>query len=137
MKNILIVFLFLGMIACNQEVDEYQATPMQTEPSYALRHMVFLNIKPDLSAIETEKLYEAINKLGTIPQVHDYRLGTFTDLKDQRAFSEYEIMFEMAFENEEAYQIYQQSEIHLKLKSQLGPYLEGPPATYDLRDVER
>jgi len=97
-----------------------------------LVHVVFFKIKPDTDA---SVAIREIKKLQQIPEVQDLEVGTFEDLGDARALSDYGLMMEMTFDNKTAYDKYQQHPIHLALKENVGPFLAGPPATYDF--IER
>lgn len=103
--------------------------------SQSFRHMVLFNIKPDLSKQDREMLFAELRRLGSIPQVHDFTLNTFTELGDARALSDYELSIDMRFESRAAYDLYQNSEKHLAVKAAVKQFLEGPPAAYD-RAVE-
>lgn len=111
----------------NQEI-----ATLKQEDTGKLVHVVFFKIKrdADASAAITE-----IKKLQQIPEVQDLEVGTFEDLGDARALSDYQLIMEMTFDNKAAYDNYQQHPIHLGLKDNVGPFLAGPPATYDF--VER
>ena len=93
-----------------------------------LVHVVFFKIKPDADA---SGAIAEIKKLQQIPEVQDLEVGTFEDLGDARALSDYHLIMEMTFDNKAAYDKYQQHPIHLGLKDKVGPFLAGPPATYD------
>ena len=111
----------------NQEI----ATLKQADTG-KLVHVVFFKVKPnaDVSAV-----IAAIKKVQQIPIVQDLEVGTFEDLGDDRALSDYNLVMEMTFDNKAAYEKYQQHPIHLGLKESIGPFLAGPPATYDF--IER
>ena len=93
-----------------------------------LVHVVFFKIKPD---VDVAVVIEEIKKLQQIPEVQDLEVGTFEDLGDARALSDYNLVMEMTFDNKVAYDTYQQHPVHLTLKENLGAFSAGPPATYD------
>ncbi len=99
-----------------------------TNTEYPLVHVVYFKVKPDA---DQAALIEEINKIEAIEVLHELEVGTFKDLGDQRALSDYQIVMSMAFANEEDYKTYQSHELHLNLKKVVGAYLAGPPATYD------
>ena len=98
------------------------------EDNYPLVHIVYFKLKPDA---DQAALMEEINKIEAIEVLHDLEVGTFEDLEDQRALSDYQLMMSMAFKNEAEYKIYQTHELHLGLKKNIGQFLAAPPATYD------
>ena len=109
----------------HSDIEQLQS---QIEIEGALIHFVFLNLKDDASI---QLVIDEIKKIDDIPEVLDLQVGPFTDLGDQRAMSDYELVMEMSFHSTEDYEAYQAHPIHLNLKEQLGGYLAGPPATYD------
>jgi gluconolactonase len=111
--------------------DMYIARIQLRKPQSALRHTVYFNIKPGLEPNEMERLQAELGRLGTISGVMDFHLGTFKDLKDQRALSDYEMMIEMGFDSEAEYHHYQNHAVHQAVKKQLASYLEAPPKVYD------
>lgn len=96
-------------------------------------HMVFLNIKDDLSKEEKKTLMAELKALEEIDEVEAFEIGRFKDVGDARALSDYELVMKMSFENKKAYQTYQDHPKHLNLKKKLGEFLAGPPAVYDYR----
>lgn len=99
-----------------------------TDENYPLVHVVYFKLKPDA---DKAKLLEAINKLEEIEVVHELEVGTFEDLGDERALSDFQVVMSMAFANEADYKAYQTHEIHLALKAAAKEMLAAPPATYD------
>ena len=100
----------------------------QIEPEGELVHLVFLNTK---SEIDRPALLAEIKKLEAIPGVMDLEVGPFEDLGDSRAMSQFGYLLQMSLAEQAAYNNYQKHPIHLRLKENLGPYLAGPPVTYD------
>lgn len=99
--------------------------------STPLVHEVYFNLKDDLSENQINALESDILKLKDISVVHHLVLGTFKNLEDPRALSDYEIKMTMEFKNEKEYAEYQAHPIHLNLKKSVADLLAGPPATYD------
>ena len=93
-----------------------------------LVHIVYFKMKEDASK---EGLIKEIKKLEGIEVLHNLEVGTFQDLGDKRAMSEFGIVMQMEFANETDYKTYQAHPIHLALKKAVGAYLAGPPVTYD------
>lgn len=110
---------------------ERQLSSNTISKSGDLVHHVYLNVKDDLTADQMSQLKEALNQLQGIEQIKSFILGEFKDLKDERAFSDYEIVLSMSFADEEAYETYQAHPTHVALKSKLDSYLAAAPATYD------
>lgn len=99
-----------------------------TNENYPLVHVVYFKLKP---AADKAILLEAIHKLETIEGLHELEVGTFKDLGDERALSDYQVIMSMAFANEADYELYQSHDIHLALKAVAKDILAAPPATYD------
>lgn len=93
-----------------------------------LVHIVYFKLKEDASK---KGLIAEIKKLKNIEVLDNLEVGVFEDLGDSRAMSDYDVMMQMEFENEEDYKTYQAHPIHLALKKAVGAYLAGPPVTYD------
>ena len=100
----------------------------QIEPEGDLVHIVLLKLKPDA---DQAALIVELKKMEGIKEVMELEVGPFEDLGDARALSDYNMIMQMSFKDQTAYETYQKHEIHLNLKESLGPYLAGPPATYD------
>mgnify|MGYP000633227520 FL=1 len=93
-----------------------------------LVHIVLFNLKEDA---DQAALIAEIKKLEAIEEVQDLEVGPFENLGDDRALSDYELIMQMSFVNNEAYQAYQGHPVHLALKEAAKAYMGGPPATYD------
>ncbi len=104
---------------------------LKKEKKNLLVHQVYFKLKPDLSAELETKLIDAIKKLKKIEVLKYLEVGRFQDLGDQRAMSDYGVMMQMGFTSEADYKTYQNHELHLELKANVGQYLGGPPVTYD------
>jgi len=100
-------------------------------PASGLTHLVFLDVKDDLSAEEQNTFFNSLNNLGQINAVSRFRIGHFTDVEDPRALKQYEVVLEMGFLDTSALYDYQKDEHHLAIRKMLRPYLAGPPITYD------
>lgn len=149
MKNLLFLLLFIAL-GCGQDaelkqrLDDAEASLLIAEkdlqdlqeslarvPEANLIHVVYLNLKEDISSEQKKELVAAIDDLAKINEVDELELGNFADLGDVRALSEFEMVFSMAFLNKSEYEVYQAHPIHLRLKKIAEPMLEGPPVTYD------
>ncbi len=149
MKNILIIFALTFLAACQKNADlpnrivelesELQAakakiaefSKMKTEPTRSLAHMVYLDLKEDISDLERNTLVGAIRRLSEIDEVKSLEIGDFKNLNDPRALAQFELFFQMDFKNTEDYKVYQNHKIHLRLKKLAKGLLAGPPVTYD------
>ncbi len=116
------------LIMVRQQLETANKKITQLETEGKLVHLVFFKIKPDTDqvAIITE-----VKKLKNIKEVLDLEIGPFEDLGDARALSEYTILLQMSFADKAAYEVYQKHPIHLALQRNIGPFMAGPPATYD------
>lgn len=94
----------------------------------AITHLVYLDTKDSIDVLMLE---QELARLGEIPGVKDYQVGTFLQLDDPRALAQYELVLSMGFASREDYQTYQEHPIHIAVKKQLQSFLAGPPVTYD------
>ena len=113
------------LTALEAELTSLKAEERKDAP---LVHIVLFNLKEDA---DQAALIAEIKKLEGIEQVQELEVGPFENLEDDRALSEYELIMQMSFVNNEAYQAYQQHPVHLALKEAATAYMGGPPATYD------
>ncbi len=113
-----------------QELKAAQATIQQMESSSKGRlvHVVYADLK---SNADKAAFIKEVEKLEAIEVVENLEIGTFKDVGDSRALSDYEVVFQMDFANEKEYQTYQAHPAHLALKKAVGEYLAAPPKTYD------
>ena len=144
----LLLFVFL-QTSCRQNpdsaaVDQLKAdlTSLKTEleqstealsnlksaHDYSLVHLVYFDLREGADAV---KFIEELRKLEGIDVLKDLQIGHFTDLKDPRALSQFELMMQMGFADQTTYQAYQSHPLHLALKESAKGYLAGPPVTYD------
>ena len=100
-------------------------------PAGMLIHSVYFPIKPGLSQEQQEAFLQEIDKLSQISQVKGLIYGSFAELGDERAMSEYEVVMQMGFHSKKDYETYQAHAIHLALKETAKQYLAGPPVTHD------
>lgn len=143
MKRIHLTLIFIALfLACKPEidtskVDNYklkealkmaQAKIKDLKSADDLVHIVYFKLKEDASK---DGLIAEIKKLEGIDVLKNLEVGTFQDLGDKRAMSQFDVVMQMEFENETDYKIYQAHPIHLALKAAAGAYLAGPPVTYD------
>ncbi len=92
-----------------------------------LVHIVFFKVKAEAKA----EVIAEIKKLKSIPVIQDLEVGTFENLADPRALSDYNLVMEMSFADKAAYELYQKHPHHLALKDNTKSMMAGPPATYD------
>ncbi len=104
---------------------------LREENGGVLNHLVMLNLKDGLTTEEKTPLMAELEKLGGIQGVLGYEVGSYKELDDPRALSDYELVLKMAFRSQEDYKVYQQDSTHLAVRASLKPFLAGPPATYD------
>jgi hypothetical protein len=105
---------------------ETKIAALETEGD--LVHVVYFDMKEDadINAFITE-----IERLRNIEEVQGLEIGTFENLGDQRALSQYELVMQMSFKDSAAYQVYQNHPIHLQLKAAAKSVVAAAPATYD------
>jgi len=101
---------------------------LQSVRDYPLVHVVYFDLKEGADAT---KFVKEIRKLEGIEVLKDLQVGHFADLKDPRALSQFELVMQMGFADQTAYQAYQTHPLHLALKESAKGYLAGPPVTYD------
>ena len=92
-----------------------------------LSHSVFFDLKDDA---DVAAFIAVLRELERIPVVQDMQVGTFADLEDPRALSDYDVAMEIIC-SEADYPIYQDHEIHDQVRAQVGDYLNAKPAVYD------
>lgn len=153
MKNILAIFFFtisFLFTACQnspdliEKLDEMEANLIiakqeladlkaenAANPAGSLVHLVYLNLKDELTAEEKTEIIAAIDDLARIKEVNELEIGDFANLGDARAMSDLEMVFSMSFTSKLAYEAYQAHPIHLHLKTLVKPYLTAAPVTYD------
>lgn len=117
--------------ALNQAQEEVMA--LQAADNVPIIHTVYFKIKEGLSESDMNTFVDEVKNLAQIEVVKDLEVGTFLDVGDERALSEYGIVMQVGFAKEADMAIYQQHPIHLGLKDKLGQWLAGPPAVHDFR----
>lgn len=118
----------LAEVKTNYENSIKEISALKAPDSGELVHIVYFNIKSDA---DKPVVIQNIKKLEGIPVLKNLDIGTFKDLNDSRALSDYTIIMQMNFANEVDYKTYQEHPIHLTVKKSLKNYLAGKPATYD------
>lgn len=106
---------------------------LQSTNNASIIHTVYFKVKPDLSEKDISTFVGEVKKLSQIEVVKDLDVGTFLDVGDERAMSEYGIVMQIGFASEADMTTYQEHPIHLGLKDKLGQWLAGPPAVHDFR----
>lgn len=94
-------------------------------------HLVFFDIKDDMSENQLAFLEKEIKKLSKIETVKDFHFGEYEDVGDDRAMTGHELMISMKFMNKQDFYSYQNDERHAAVKKVLEPYLAKLPMTYD------
>lgn len=110
-----------------EKIDDLEA---QIEPEGVLIHHVLFTVKPDA---DKTALITAIKKLEDIEEVLDLEVGSFEELGDARALSQYGVSVQMSFADKKAYEVYQKHPIHVALRENTKHFMAAPPATYDFR----
>ena len=144
MRNPILLFFLLVLTNCSNAVMEEElattkeklaaleaelsSLKAEAAEEASLVHIVLFNIK---DGADQAALIAEIKKLETINEIKELEVGPFENLGDERALSDYELIMQMSFVSNEAYQSYQEHPIHLALKEATKAYLGGPPATYD------
>lgn len=144
MKYYLFCVFAIGLLSCGNKDYEKELERMENELAKAkstiknleseieeegeLIHIVFFDVKKDANL---EEVHTEMKKLEGIDVVKDLQYGSFEDLDDDRALSEYNYVLEMSFDGEKEYQQYQAHPIHFALKENVKSFLLAPPATYD------
>ncbi len=124
--KLFILSLTTVFVSCSN-TDRLTKAHRASAKQYALVHTVYFEVEE----VHCQALIEALYSVSAITQVHDLKVGTFKDLGDQRALKDYDVVMQMQFKDEQAYQSYQAHPVHLKLKKDLKPILSAPPATHD------
>lgn len=121
MKRILLLLLIALTFAC-------------TEPKNEITHLVFLDLK---SETDIQEMIQEIEKMEAIAELAGLEVGTYKDLGDPRALSNFELIIYTEFKDSTDYLAYQKHPIHVKLREYLLPNLAGPPVTYDYNSVDK
>jgi len=137
-KKIWILIIVALFFSCNRNINKVKvnnspAIEQVLEEQFDLVHVVYFELK---KAETRDILIKEIKKLQAIEVVHNLEIGTFTDLGDERALSQYDLMMQMDFKNKKEYEIYKSHPLHLELKKVTMSLLAGPPATYDYLKVK-
>ena len=116
-------------IDCEQLVTTVKQLKSEINSQYKgyIGHDIYLKLK---NGEDQSKVIKALNSLGTIKGVEALKVGPFKNLGDKRALT-YDVKMQMYFKDEKAYQHYNKDATHLEVRKQLGPMLDGPPASYD------
>lgn len=104
---------------------------LQLADNASIIHTVYFKVKDNLSESDLNTFVSEVKKLEQIEVVQDLDVGTFLDVGDARALSEYGVVMQISFANETDMAKYQEHPIHLGLKEKLGNWLAGPPAVHD------
>jgi len=112
------------------DILENQLSSAKSVEKGDLVHLVYLNLKDDLTEQEASDLVSELYELRRISELKHMTVGNFEDLGDQRAMGKYELVISMSFDDTADYMAYQKHPIHIKLKEALDVYIAGPPATY-------
>lgn len=140
MKIYSFLLAVLFFVSCSQQATDEELTSTKKALSEAetkiaaletkgdLVHLVYFDLKEgaDVNAFIAE-----IEQLRNIEEVQNLEVGTFKDLGDERALSQYELVMQMSFKDSAAYQVYQNHSIHLQLKAAAKSVVAAAPATYD------
>ena len=113
------------------EAAQKELAQLKADQDAALVHLVLFKMKPKISEEDKASFLSELQKLDAIEQIRDFDVGTFKDLDDPRALSDYDVVLSMSFDNAEDYKKYQEDQRHIQVRDELGRFLGGPPATYD------
>ncbi len=151
-NNIYLILFLLSIFACKQEtsssseneieakiekiIKENKLLKIQNDRllkvnNAQLSHLVFFDIKEDISTAQLEFITEEFNKLGQIDGVQNFHLGEFEDIGDNRALTNREMIISMRFLNFDDFYSYQKDEKHFAIKKAVAPYLDQLPLSYD------
>ena len=96
-----------------------------------IHHIIFFDIKDNMSENQLDFLTTNLLKLGEIESVKHFQLGEYEDVGDERALEGRERIIKMRFNSIEDFYAYQNDEKHFEIKKVIGPYLAKNPMTYD------
>jgi len=135
--NFLILLLLNFMaVSCslNSSVEDKNIDRPDVNSAHeSFSHIVFFDLQDSLDNSDVDNFMQELNKLKAIEQLQSFSAGTFIDMGDARALSDYDICMQMVFRNRDDYNIYQEHPVHKALKSNVGSFLKSPPITYDFR----
>ena len=125
------LFIFLCfLMACKNN----NGPVVNSGDSGKIFHLVFFDLKDDISNLEMDSLISRLEELSKIESVGTLSFGPYADMNDERALKEFDVCLQMTFESKEAYQHYQNHPLHLELKSSLKPLLKSVPRSYDFEN---
>jgi len=141
-SSFLLISLLIGLSSCGRtaEIQQLQSelntvktelSQLKSSSSTSLVHIVYFPLIRQTTRSDISYLIDQIKTLNGIEVVKDLEVGTFQDLGDKRALSQYNVVMQMRFDSQEDYQIYQNHPTHLALREICKAFLNGPPATYD------
>lgn len=127
MRNYIIwIGAFLLLINCTPKSSTSLSTPSFNH-AYPLIHTVYFEVDEE----HQKQLINELSKMSAIKEVNNLMIGKFEDLGDKRALSNYVIVMQMQFCDQQAYKIYQAHKIHQNLKKEVKSILNAAPATHD------
>lgn len=108
-----------------------------SETKTVIDHIVLLKVRANATKEEVDRLVEGTFSLKAIPGVLTVTVGpTFVEdwMPDRRAGHTH--VLSVRLESKEALKVYQDHELHVKVKNEcLIPLLEGPPVAVDYESV--
>ncbi len=108
-----------------------------SETKAVIDHIVMLKVRADATKEELDRLIQGTFSLKAIPGVLTITVGpTFVEdwMPDRRAGHTH--VLSVRLESKEALRVYQDHELHVKVKNEcLIPLLEGPPVAVDYESV--
>lgn len=96
-----------------------------------LFHIVYFDLKENLTQKEMEDFTASIEELNKIKTIKAIKSGGYEDVGDPRAIDQYEYAMILEFETQQDFLSYQQDSIHLRIIADTKAFMAGPPATYD------
>lgn len=95
-----------------------------------VRHIVFLDLKPEITEAEKAEFMTITKNLSRIAEVKAMNVAERADTGDKRAL-DYDVVLYMTFATKEDLVVYDQNKFHQEVRQQLGKYLAAAPATFD------
>lgn len=121
----------IGQVESKEIPETKKIEPEKKIETPKMVHLVFFDIKEDLSVKQLEFLEVEIKKLGKIETIKEFHFGEYEDVGDERTLTEREMVISMKFNNMDDFYSYQKDERHFAVKKVIQPFLEKLPMTYD------
>jgi len=128
MSRLFTCLLITLIMSCSYKYETVNHTGYQ---SGDLIHTVILKLKPEATEHRIEEIITELKSLSSIKETKCLQVATQAHTSDPRAKTDYHIILQIAFDNEEELQSYSTHPYHLEVRSGLKNDLAQVPVVYD------